>query len=1390
MVNKISFAGQREDRNNVDKLTAQKGALNFNNQRNIKQSIENLSNNPSTKNAVFLMNVAEQIKYGLNANIEGVKPNNDWMAQLREAAEKNIEGSKTKQEALRLKFQQVFENHKDLTPEEKEVLSLRESLLKTTGLQNEIKTSDNDNVRNIEKNLNYFVVSSEVTIDEKKQVLEKLNTFMSSDFKVEKQLENKKPQLLGEMLNDLVVKTAEQDMPTIKQVDQRHHGMCADISFARKNMAYEYKPQYVDIVMQEVSANPEMEVYDISKLGTGAKLKISKTPIDYAYAEEKGYRLIDASTLQWMNAANKTGDGTVETGHFSAFDREYFDTFHDGHYNRTFSDKKLASQHEYLRALEKADDKAKEVVKKFNNVKMSALEQKMNEKQNAQHLAIVNRTLGKELSELMPKADAGEIHKTVNELIRLNQDKKNEFYIVDAEEEYTKKLKIGKFITSKNPDVDKDLMNKKMDDIYNLYADATETLDYMNKEIEPKTEKSRMMKYYKPLYEVATTYRTSIDKSLDIPEMLQDTAKGLGLSEKATKAEVMKAMEKDGTIVSEDILRSLQDKYNKIAKHAAVVEKAEVKGDVVNIKNLYSIDKKEADALEVINKNLKSIAKEVNVQTETMEEIMFEPLNALAKQIGLEKGQFYTHKEGSSGLSAPLEIRIYEQMTGKRYYKEDSLENVVNVIKDSDHSGISTSSVYHNDHGWHAMYIADVAGIPVKNPKTGKIEYKDAIMHDNSWGLAEKKNNWVDSEGVERTDYACGRGGATGYITNSLWQNGLFVDDIINKPMVVRDAAGNVNYTGRMLTGALLTTQDSLAAEPAAELVNDILSGSAKLNNSLKLIEKEIESGKVSVQDLNNIKLRRDTASQINDLKKNYNKGVYAKVHSQADWDKIDANDSAKMLMERVAVAMSADSQTVYDYAMKLKNPEDIKKAEKAVHNFAVKDLAKTIRNTNIKDYNLNEYQVDPRAEYGKTQKQLAKQFIDRVYDPVDNKEFAKKLDELQHMSNTDLVKFIQKNATNEDLGIHTMTGYDALDAMKKQNPRVEEIAKHFVWVDTLNDTVGLTKEGRSLGEQYHILKNKLGSLGNAEYARRNAKAVFKQYGARMSFPDNTLYDRQQVLANGKYLLEIAAQNVMAIKTIEDPEQRRESAKALREDLNANISANIDRVHRNRVMNTLNNFMNEVEKSPNSAEMKNLAKEFMKDFDRYSIAKDVDGIVDEYLTLLATKENDQQAQILKSYITAAIDKANANEIQGKVMDAISKGTAHEFGQEISNMTLYGKDKKGNDVSFKVSDDPAMMYELSDKTIALSGALAAATMFNSLALGEKTMESISKVFSFKNLANAVQKQPKLKGAMFRTILDKVKFVEALNVKASPAATKLKETFLKEALETVKTLKAAK
>ena len=154
---------------------------------------------------------------------------------------------------------------------------------------------------------------------EKKSCLEKLNTLMSPEYKINSQLKDKKPQVLGELLNDLVVKTSESDKPIIKTTDQRHHGMCAAISTSRKVMAYEYKDKYVTMIMEELNNKPEMNVYDPTKLGTNAKISVPKTEVDFDYADDKGYRILDASALQWMNIAGNTGRGDVQSTHFSAF---------------------------------------------------------------------------------------------------------------------------------------------------------------------------------------------------------------------------------------------------------------------------------------------------------------------------------------------------------------------------------------------------------------------------------------------------------------------------------------------------------------------------------------------------------------------------------------------------------------------------------------------------------------------------------------------------------------------------------------------------------------------------------------------------------------------------------------------------------------------------------------------------------------------------------------------------------------------------------------------------------------------------------------------------------------------------------------------------------------
>ena len=237
----VSFLGKRQDKNTVEQLKQQGDALTLNNQRNINNAINNLAEDSSEENIKFLMNVAQGLRYGTSFELDDKKSNNEWKAKLQNATAKALENTDSPNKAeLQKQFKATFIDKKEMSDDEKSVMSLRNNLLKTKGLPQAMNDSKIDAVKNIAKNLDYFVISTEITTKEKKSCLEKLNKLMSPEYKINPQLKDKKPQVLGELLNDLVVKTADSDKPTIKTTDQRHHGMCAAISTSRKVMAYEY----------------------------------------------------------------------------------------------------------------------------------------------------------------------------------------------------------------------------------------------------------------------------------------------------------------------------------------------------------------------------------------------------------------------------------------------------------------------------------------------------------------------------------------------------------------------------------------------------------------------------------------------------------------------------------------------------------------------------------------------------------------------------------------------------------------------------------------------------------------------------------------------------------------------------------------------------------------------------------------------------------------------------------------------------------------------------------------------------------------------------------------------------------------------------------------------
>ena len=116
--------------------------------------------------------------------------------------------------------------------------------------------------------------------------------------------------------------------------------MCAAISICRKLLAYEDKPNFVDMVISELDSNDFMQIYDITKLGTGTKIPIKKTKIDFDYALEKGYRIIDTSALNWMQIGDSAGSINEQVGMYYSFDKDFFDTGQSA---------QLSKQHEIIR---------------------------------------------------------------------------------------------------------------------------------------------------------------------------------------------------------------------------------------------------------------------------------------------------------------------------------------------------------------------------------------------------------------------------------------------------------------------------------------------------------------------------------------------------------------------------------------------------------------------------------------------------------------------------------------------------------------------------------------------------------------------------------------------------------------------------------------------------------------------------------------------------------------------------------------------------------------------------------------------------------------------------------------------------------------------------------
>ncbi len=516
----LPFKGRREDRNTASQLTKNNDySLTENNQKRIEQAIENLSRERGENNIKFLLDTAENLKYGTNIK-NGAAPKHDWKMQLKNAAQKSLSMSDpVLKEKYSGEISRIFNQQKPLSEDEKAILASKSFILSHIN-KSELKNEKNPNIKNIEKNLEHFIVSSEIPIKQKKYILNRFEYLLGPDYQINPDLEGKRTLILAEMLNDIVVNTGTK-IPNTKAIHQKSHGMCAAISIARKLLSYEYKQDYVDTILSELDNSDTMMVYDIANIGSGKKVPVQKTYIDFKEAQNKGYRIVDASTMQWMNIADMTGVNNKSTRLYTGFDAEHLGTFQDAHYFAPFEDSSLQAKQSYYQALLTAKDKIDTAKRAKLQKDFDSGEIRKRRESDLNVIKDLNRSLVQKLKESIPNITDAEVNGLKNEILSLElnlssqidkiKDDSKKYHFIPNEESSVKKEKIKSFIIDRFPQkADKNLLEKNITDI----ADIAEMTKSVTESIKPPSTMAGKIRNDRKLFDAAAAYRTGVIMAL------------------------------------------------------------------------------------------------------------------------------------------------------------------------------------------------------------------------------------------------------------------------------------------------------------------------------------------------------------------------------------------------------------------------------------------------------------------------------------------------------------------------------------------------------------------------------------------------------------------------------------------------------------------------------------------------------------------------------------------------------------------------------------------------------------------------------------------------------------------------------------------------------------
>lgn len=532
--NVFSFKSLRTDKNNVATLKNGSNPILENKKENILTSLACIANNPNRANIEFLLDVAQNLNYGQNGNSEFrdiidetteapiERENTDWQLVIGETIKQALSQSPEDVSDLEIAYKNLFNIKAPLSQQQKEILDLRNEFKKKVVNQNSLTDTDAlTRSASVSKNIDYFISSSEISLPQKKECLEKFLYLLSDEYPIEPQLADKKIQILDEMLNDLLVKVPNEEILRTKGVNQLYSGICAAISICRKAVAYEDKPRYIDLVLEELKDSPTMEVYDVTDLESGKKVHIPKISIDYDTAILQGYRILDTSAHHWMQNAHASGDGTIQTETYTAFEDETFGIFNDSSWYECFNPE-LSNEKKLLKNLIREKELLDFVLKQKKKIKNASEQIEGAKKQRQETQTRLNGEINRAFSSIFPEMSSVDMSSLIRSVMDFYKGTKqnNEVNISSKMSLDVKKDVIADFIKEQtNTPVEDEQTNKAIDEnakkILSLIEEYVQE-DIAVKQLSSYNSHKAQYTYYNRMFQLAAAHRMAMEADVNL----------------------------------------------------------------------------------------------------------------------------------------------------------------------------------------------------------------------------------------------------------------------------------------------------------------------------------------------------------------------------------------------------------------------------------------------------------------------------------------------------------------------------------------------------------------------------------------------------------------------------------------------------------------------------------------------------------------------------------------------------------------------------------------------------------------------------------------------------------------------------------------------------------